>query len=148
MKIRSLLTSVSLIALPLSLFSVTSARAEDDGCAGMNAVQCQLSRAAYAVTHIGQKEAPAAKLTVVPDAPAVAGPTPDQLSSAATKVNDLALTGVISADQAANALKLIATGAGNLTAKVVSNDGGSVISNDGGSLIASNALAQSGASAL
>src|ERR1700761_4578107 len=105
MKTRLLMASV---ALPLVVLSnVSPARAEDDGCGGMNWFQCQASRAAYAISHIGQPDPPPAKLTTTPvtttpttpAAPAVA--TADQLDAGRNKINDLLLTGVIDADTAA-----------------------------------------------
>ena len=39
-----------------------------------------------------------------------------ELDAAVTKINDLAITGIITADQAAQALKLVAAGGGNLVA--------------------------------
>ena len=159
MKRHFLLTTVSVLAIPFVVLTGSApAMAEDDGCGSMNFFQCQVSRALYAAGHIGQPEKPAeqpkAVLTVAPLAP-----TKDQLDGAVTKINDLAITGIISADQAAQALKLVAAGGGNLVAagggnlvaagggNLVAAGGGNVVSNDGAGIVAANALALAGASA-
>lgn len=159
MKRHSLLTTVSVLAIPfVVLTGATPAIAEDDGCGGMNFFQCQVSRAIYAAEHIGQPqkstEQPKAVLTVAPVAP-----TKDQLDGAASKINDLAITGIITADQAAQALKLVAAGGGNLVAagggnlvaagggNLVAAGGGNMISSDSASIVAANALSLAGASA-
>lgn len=160
MKRHFLLTTVSVLAIPFVVLTGSApASAEDDGCAGMNFFQCQTSRAVYAVTHIGQPDNPTATLTTAPvvSKPATA-PTMDELNSAATKINDLAITGIITADQAAQALKLVAAGGGNLVAagggnlvaagggNLVAAGGGNIITQDGGGIVAANALSLIGAS--
>src|ERR1700750_3247459 len=67
MKKHLLLTTVSVLAIPfVVLTGAAPAMAEDEACSGMNFFQCQVSRAVYAVEHVGQSDKPAAKLTTAP----------------------------------------------------------------------------------
>ena len=106
-----MLTTVSFMVLTLAFFlSSSPASAEDDGCAGMNGIQCNWSRFEYFMKHGGKTGEPAAKLTTTPVQP----------------IAPVAGEALITQDGAG-----ITQGGG----RVISNDGGSLISQDGAGLI-------------